>query len=417
MVWKKNHKAFTLIEMLIVIVIIGVVAVAIVPKLQSVQARARDAKRRADITTIGTALRIKHTDLWHYPIANEGTYPTCVTLPSSPYSEYSAYWLATALQWVLTVLPVDPSLKGLSGMNSMPSPPVVVTPCTVTTDPNYLYTSLVSADGVTGGWFMLMWGVEVMNNANFLVDYPMAYIAVNMDSRDNNWLFSIGRAYAGDLENCWDMRVDNPNDAIENECPPPTTEQCTMIWHARPTLGQAARCPNPEPNSPECEDLQRFAPAVAEDVWCNVEWGWGDGGPVDCASLWTSDYSLAIANNCSTPPPAVACAYWWVSNPAVAVTPLWCQQWESTTCSLLAWVGNNTALTAAGCIVASSGATAATYVWRNQNVNNVKPYVCPSLHITYGSTSSMVRSACTIIIKKSQEPGILRSIARYVSVQ
>lgn len=45
-------KTFTLIEMLIVIVIIGILAAALVPRLQSVQSRARDTKRKADLHAI-----------------------------------------------------------------------------------------------------------------------------------------------------------------------------------------------------------------------------------------------------------------------------------------------------------------------------------------------------------------------------
>ncbi|MEI7477590.1 MAG: prepilin-type N-terminal cleavage/methylation domain-containing protein [bacterium] len=57
-----NKKSFTLIEMLIVVVIIGILAAALIPRLQSVQARARDTKRKADLHQIGTALAIYKED-------------------------------------------------------------------------------------------------------------------------------------------------------------------------------------------------------------------------------------------------------------------------------------------------------------------------------------------------------------------
>ncbi|MEI7477839.1 MAG: prepilin-type N-terminal cleavage/methylation domain-containing protein [bacterium] len=47
-----KQKSFTLIEMLIVVVIIGILAAALIPRLQSVQARARDTKRKADLHQI-----------------------------------------------------------------------------------------------------------------------------------------------------------------------------------------------------------------------------------------------------------------------------------------------------------------------------------------------------------------------------
>ncbi|MEI7478298.1 MAG: type II secretion system protein [bacterium] len=58
----KKNKSFTLIEMLIVVVIIGILAAALIPRLQSVQARARDTKRKADLHQIGTALAIYKED-------------------------------------------------------------------------------------------------------------------------------------------------------------------------------------------------------------------------------------------------------------------------------------------------------------------------------------------------------------------
>ena len=59
-------KTFTLIEMLIVIVIIGILAAALVPRLQSVQGRARDTKRKVDMRTIANALEIYLTDNGNY---------------------------------------------------------------------------------------------------------------------------------------------------------------------------------------------------------------------------------------------------------------------------------------------------------------------------------------------------------------
>jgi len=61
-----KQKSFTLIEMLIVVVIIGILAAALIPRLQSVQARARDTKRKADLHQIATALEIYKEDNWNY---------------------------------------------------------------------------------------------------------------------------------------------------------------------------------------------------------------------------------------------------------------------------------------------------------------------------------------------------------------
>jgi general secretion pathway protein G len=49
-------KAFTLVEMLIVIVIIGILAAALIPRLTGVQSRARDVARVGDAQQIASAL-------------------------------------------------------------------------------------------------------------------------------------------------------------------------------------------------------------------------------------------------------------------------------------------------------------------------------------------------------------------------
>jgi len=61
-------KAFTLVEMLIVIVIIGILAAALIPRLTGVQSRARDVARKADIQQLSTALTTYQLDNGTYVI-------------------------------------------------------------------------------------------------------------------------------------------------------------------------------------------------------------------------------------------------------------------------------------------------------------------------------------------------------------
>lgn len=61
-------RAFTLIELLIVITIIGILAVALVPRITGGPAKARDATRKTDLQQIATALALYADD-------NSGSYP------------------------------------------------------------------------------------------------------------------------------------------------------------------------------------------------------------------------------------------------------------------------------------------------------------------------------------------------------
>ena len=65
---KRNFKkAFTLVEMLIVVIIIGILMAALLPRLKGAQERARDTARKANISQISTALEMYFNDNGYYP--------------------------------------------------------------------------------------------------------------------------------------------------------------------------------------------------------------------------------------------------------------------------------------------------------------------------------------------------------------
>ena len=47
-----KNTSFTLIEILIVVVVVGILAIALIPRYQSMQERSRDSKRKSDLLQI-----------------------------------------------------------------------------------------------------------------------------------------------------------------------------------------------------------------------------------------------------------------------------------------------------------------------------------------------------------------------------
>jgi uncharacterized protein (TIGR02145 family)/prepilin-type N-terminal cleavage/methylation domain-containing protein len=69
---KTKHSAFTLIELLVVIAIIAILSTLSVVALTSARAKARDAKRLADIKNTQTALDLYYNEYGVYPTGVEG---------------------------------------------------------------------------------------------------------------------------------------------------------------------------------------------------------------------------------------------------------------------------------------------------------------------------------------------------------
>jgi general secretion pathway protein G len=68
----KKQKGFTLIEIMIVVVIIGILASIIMPKIMDKPGQARLQKAKHDIQTISSSLNLYRLDKFSYPSTDEG---------------------------------------------------------------------------------------------------------------------------------------------------------------------------------------------------------------------------------------------------------------------------------------------------------------------------------------------------------
>ena len=97
----QRRRAFTLIELLLVLVILGVLAGIVVPKFGGTTEKARNAAAETQISTFKTALDAYEIDLGNYPKGKTGlqdliTSPRNTTMWKGPYMQSE------------TALPKDP---------------------------------------------------------------------------------------------------------------------------------------------------------------------------------------------------------------------------------------------------------------------------------------------------------------------
>src|SRR5438270_4839187 len=64
---KKRNSGFTIVELLIVIVVIGILALLVITTYSGIQAKARNSKRQADLNSIQTQLEAYFQQNGNYP--------------------------------------------------------------------------------------------------------------------------------------------------------------------------------------------------------------------------------------------------------------------------------------------------------------------------------------------------------------
>lgn len=157
---KNNVKAFTLVEMLIVIVIIGILIASLMPRMQSAQGRARDVARKNDLAQIQTAIITSQQDRGEYPGMSSG-WVDAATLTADNMAN----------SWLKITAITNTLLK--AGMSSIPTDPNRSNSFNglwATTYDNGEYAYMVSTrSSIKNGWFILMAKTEVEGSSNWVV--------------------------------------------------------------------------------------------------------------------------------------------------------------------------------------------------------------------------------------------------------
>ena len=192
---KKNTiKAFTLVEMLIVIVIIGILIASLMPRMQSAQWRARDVARKNDLAQIQTAIITSQQD--------RGVFPGMTGAVTWAVSWLYVNSVETDLKTAgMTQVPWDPnwSNKVFWMWNMKNSADANVTAWSW----QYLYM-VTKRNGVKNAWFVLMAKTEVEWWSNWVTcswatSLASWYIADAQDLKD----ITTCTSFEQDAADCW----------------------------------------------------------------------------------------------------------------------------------------------------------------------------------------------------------------------
>jgi type II secretion system protein G len=104
--WAQQQRGFTIVELLIVIVIIGILAAITIVAYNGIQTRAKNTQRQSDIVTIAKALEVYYADKGQYPAGSGST-----TINASWSTTADASWqnLVTTMRPYVSTLPPDPT--------------------------------------------------------------------------------------------------------------------------------------------------------------------------------------------------------------------------------------------------------------------------------------------------------------------
>ncbi len=104
----KNQKAFTLLELLVVMAIMALLVGLGLRTFGSVQQKSRDGRRKQDIQSISKALELYYNDYKHYPYASAGKILGCGE-NAAEECEWGDVWQNTTNQTLyMAKMPLDP---------------------------------------------------------------------------------------------------------------------------------------------------------------------------------------------------------------------------------------------------------------------------------------------------------------------
>lgn len=162
---KKLRKWFTLIEMIIVIVIIGILAAAILPKILWARDRANDVKRIADLRNVAMAVEMYHMD--------NGEYPRISSNPSWRYRRDfvgSVSDLKPELEGYISELPKDPQKNSYVNIITTASAHnFVLKNNNILRNGEYLYQLGTNTYRWSPDFVLLIAKVQTANSANYIL--------------------------------------------------------------------------------------------------------------------------------------------------------------------------------------------------------------------------------------------------------